>query len=145
MKQKKWKVPFHKAILQPLKQIRLAEKRLCTEKMKQYYAEMNELDEARRKALAEVNVVGTPLSDNLDYIDQRNFVSALEQYRRIGFPITMKPLDKEKELVRPLWVIEVFQNGRLARQTTYYLEPEEPDTENDDVGETEASSPLQSE
>lgn len=93
----------------------------------------------------DVQIVVTRTSDNLDCIDERVLYAELIRYHLTGFPVREAPLDKEKEVVRPLWVIEVFQNGRLARQITYYLQPRYPDKTTDETEGTEASSPSKNE
>ena len=99
-------------------------------------------DGVRQSSLRDVRVVVTQVAGNLDYIDEFVLNNELRQYRLAGFPIEEAPQDREKVFVRPLWAIEVFQNGRLARQITYYLQPEVLDKTTDDVASEEAPTPL---
>lgn len=99
----------------------------------------------RKDGEEHVRVVVTQVADELDYIDEVVLDRELDSYRLAGFPIEVAPQDKEKEFVRPLWAIEVFQNGRLARQITYYLQPMYPDKSPCDAVDTEAPSPLKNE
>lgn len=93
----------------------------------------------------DVRVVVTQVADELDCIDELVLENELTIYRLAGYPIKVAPQDKEKEFVRPLWAIEVFQNGRLARQITYYLQPRYPDKNPSDAGDTEAQDPSNTE
>lgn len=93
----------------------------------------------------DVRVVVTQIADELDCIDELVLENELTIYRLAGYPIKVAPQDKEKEFVRPLWAIEVFQNGRLARQITYYLQPRFPDKSPSDAGDTEAQDPSNTE
>lgn len=100
---------------------------------------------SRRERIGDVRVVVTQVADELDCIDELVLANELMRYRLRGFPIEEAPQDKEKEFVRPLWVIEVFQNGRLARQITYYLQPRYPDKSPSDAGDIEAQDPSKTE
>lgn len=93
----------------------------------------------------DVRVVVTQIADELDCIDELVLANELTIYRLAGYPIEEAPQDKDKEFVRPLWAIEVFQNGRLARQITYYLQPRFPDKSPSDAGDTEAQDPSNTE
>lgn len=95
--------------------------------------------------VGDVRVVVTQVADELDCIDELVLANELMRYRLRGYPIEEAPQDKEKEFVRPLWAIEVFQNGRLARQITYYLQPRYPDKSPSDAGDIEAQDPLKTE
>lgn len=62
----------------------------------------------------DVRVVVTQIADELDCIDELVLANELTIYRLAGYPIEEAPQDKDKEFVRPLWAIEVFQKDRKS-------------------------------
>lgn len=100
---------------------------------------------SRRECIGDIRVVVTQVADELDYIDEVVLANELTIYCLAGYPIEEAPQDKEKEFVRPLWAIEVFQDGRLARQITYNLQPMYPDKSPSNAGDIEAQDPSKTE
>lgn len=72
---------------------------------------------------SEYQVRITPLSDKLDHIDQEVLTNLINSYRLLGYPTKVLPLNTEKELERPLWVVEVYTRGLLLEQITHYWSP----------------------
>lgn len=142
MRKIQWKKILKEAIIEWSDLLGIYLPRWCRRRLMGQGISNHTSDGVRQSSLRDVRVVVTQVAGNLDYIDEFVLNNELRQYRLAGFPIEEAPQDREKVFVRPLWAIEVFQNGRLARQITYYLQPEVLDKTTDDVASEEAPTPL---
>lgn len=126
MRKIQWKKILKEAIIKSSDLLGIYLPRWCMTRMRDQGISNHTSDGVGASSLQDVRVVVTQVAGNLDRIDEFVLNNELRQYRIAGFPIEEALQDREKVFVRPLWAIEVFQNGRLARQITYYLQPEVP-------------------